>query len=351
MNSPFTSARTGPSPGPATDQPPASGSAARGYATVLALYALAGGPHMVSAVLAAVQLHGGTVPAGALRVEEVGRLIGLAVAAIWLLWLILTRPRPAGAQLPWPRVVVLVGALAVIAADEAGEFAADRSSTQVAGHLAELVIWVWLCIGAAARCGVTLQQLKPPALKRLFSKHTKAERAKGELVFYTHAAVLCTAVWLMSVLKRLPGPDLEGDQATAAGVPDLGPHLAHGIWSATVEELLATALVVGVLTAVRRPLWESLAVAALMRALPHAYLGLLPMLATLLPGITAGWLYHRYRRVIPLVLAHAAYNTLNILFGVPLLPMTVLLLLSAFWAWIATKTASPRAVSRARSVD
>lgn len=49
-----------------TNQPPTSWQAARGYATVLALYALADGPHLVDALLATVQLHGGTLPVGAL---------------------------------------------------------------------------------------------------------------------------------------------------------------------------------------------------------------------------------------------------------------------------------------------
>ncbi|MFE0357531.1 CPBP family intramembrane glutamic endopeptidase [Streptomyces nigra] len=158
------------------------------------------------------------------------------------------------------------------------------------------------------------------------------------MVFYAYAAAVCAAVLLLGVLQQLPGPSMEGDQAAAAGVPDLGPHLVHGIWSACVEELLATAVVVAVLTAARRPLWECLVVAALMRTLPHAYLGLWPMLAMLPLGITAGWLYHRYRRVIPLVLAHAAYNTLNSVFGIPLLPVLALSLAAALWAWRETRT-------------
>nr|WP_024126519.1 CPBP family intramembrane glutamic endopeptidase [Streptomyces sp. FR1]AHE39138.1 Putative CAAX amino terminal protease family protein [Streptomyces sp. FR1] len=280
------------------------------------------------------------VPVSALRVEEIGRLAGLAGAALWLLWLITTRPRPDGTETWWRRVVPLVGALTVIAADEAGEFTANNSSTQMAGHLAELVIWVWLCVEIAARWGLSFPFVilsRPTQLFRRRSKVERAARAKGEMVFFAYAAAVCAAVLLVDVLKRLPGPVLEGDQATAAGVPDLGPLLVHGIWSAFVEELLATAVVVAVLTAARRPLWEGLVVAALMRTLPHAYLGLWPMFAMLPLGIAAGWLYHRYRRVIPLILAHATFNTFNALFGVPLLPVLALMLTAAIWAWWETR--------------
>lgn len=322
-------------------QRPSSWGAAHGYAAVLTLYAFAAGPHLAGAVLAAAELYDVDVPVPALRVEEIGRLAGLAGAAVWLWWLIITRPRSDGMGHWWRRAVPLVGALTVITADEVGEFTANGTSTQIAGHLSELVIWIWLCVEVTARWGLSIQHLKLTGPKRLLRKRTKAERAtraQGEMVFYAYAAAVCAAVLLLGVLQRLPGPVLEGDQAAAAGVPDLGPHLAHGIWSACVEELLATAVVVAVLTAARRPLWECLVVAALMRTLPHAYLGLWPMLAMLPLGIAAGWLYHRYRRVIPLVLAHAAYNTLNTVLGVPLLPVLALLLAAAFWAWRATRT-------------
>ncbi|WP_405958518.1 CPBP family intramembrane glutamic endopeptidase [Streptomyces phaeochromogenes] len=334
---------------PITGRPPVSWSAARAYVLVLTLFALAGGPHLAGAVAAVVQQSGAEVPIEVLRVEEIGRLVGLAGAALWLLGLILTRPRPQGTGRPWGQVMELAYVLAVIVADEAGEFTA-HGSTQIAGHLAELVVWVWLCVEVTARCGITLQRLNLARPDRLVRKRTKAERAQkaqGELVFYAHAAAICASVFLMGVLARLPGPVLKGDQATAAGVPDLGPHLAHALWSATVEEVLATAVAVAVLTAARRPLWEVLLVTASMRALPHLYLGLWPALSVLPLGITAGWLYHRYRRVIPLVLAHATYNVVNILFGMPpLLGVCVIMLAGVGWSWLETRTVPPRSRSR-----
>ncbi|MEW2401360.1 CPBP family intramembrane glutamic endopeptidase [Streptomyces sp. NPDC046862] len=316
---------------------------------MVALFALAGGPHLAGAAVSVVQLSGRDLPVEATRIEEVGRLVGLAGAAAWLLGLILFQPRREGGGQRWRQVTVLVGALTVIVADEHGEFSPDGSSTQIAGHLTELVIWVWLCVQVTGRYGVTLQLLDRDRPVRLFRKRTTAERARnaqGELVFFAHAAAICAAVFLMGVLAQLPGPALEGDQATAAGVSSLGPHLVHAVWSVTVEEVLATAVVVAVLTAARRPLWETLAVAALMRALPHGYLGLWPALALVPLGVTAGFLYHRYGRVIPLVLAHATYNVVNILFGMPhLLVVSGLMLAGAVWAWTEVRQAPSDVIS------
>ncbi|MGW0827103.1 hypothetical protein [Streptomyces sp. NPDC002845] len=75
----------------------------------------------------------------------------------------------------------------------------------------------------------------------------------------------------------------------------------------------------------------------------HGYAAVLSLYAFvggphLAGSVTAGWLYHRYRRVIPLALAHASYNTLNSLFGVPLLPVLALTLAAAVWAWRETRT-------------
>ncbi|NBM14923.1 hypothetical protein [Streptomyces sp. GC420] len=118
-------------------QRPSSWRAAHGYAAVLTLYAFAAGPHLAGAVLAAAELYDVDVPVAALRVEEIGRLAGLAGAAVWLWWLIITRPQPDKMEHWWRRAVPLVGALTVITADEAGEFTANGTSTQIAGHLSE----------------------------------------------------------------------------------------------------------------------------------------------------------------------------------------------------------------------
>ncbi|MDX3694814.1 CPBP family intramembrane metalloprotease [Streptomyces europaeiscabiei] len=316
---------------------------------MITLFAMVGGPHLVGAAAFVVQQVGGDLPVAPLRVEEVGRLVGLSVAGAWLLGLILSRPRGETGGWPWRQVSVFVGVFAVIVADEHGEFSPDRVPTQIAGHLTELILWIWLCVEVAARCGVTFHRLDITRPAWLVRKRTKAERAKaaqGEMVFFAYAAAICASMFLAERLRLLPGPVLDGDQAAAAGVPDLGPHLAHAVWSATVEEVLATALVVAVLTAMRRPRWEALTVVALMRGLPHIYVGLWPALAFMSLGVAAGWLYLRYRRVIPLVLAHAAYNVVNIAVGLPpLLLVCALMLVGAGWSWVEARRAPADALS------
>ncbi|MGP3950927.1 lysostaphin resistance A-like protein [Streptomyces sp. 7N604] len=230
----------------------------------------------------------------------------------------------------------------MIAVDEFGVLAADGRSTQMVGHLAELVVWVWLALEVAGRWGISAEHLG------LVRGHGSRERAQAWMIGFAYA--MCTIVGMAAwtVLALVPGPVLHGDQAAAAGVPTLGAALAHGFWSAVVEELLITAVVVGVLTAARRPLWECIAVSVLMRTLPHAYVGL-PMLAVLPLGVASAWLYHRYRRVTPLVLAHASYNTFVPAWsGVPL-AVAVGTGLFATAAWMRAATAPGRTTRPSRS--
>ncbi|MFD5317550.1 type II CAAX prenyl endopeptidase Rce1 family protein [Streptomyces sp. NPDC127098] len=79
-------------------------------------------------------------------------------------------------------------------------------------------------------------------------------------------------------------------------------------WTSVVEELLLCAVVVTLLAAARRPVWEWLLVAAVLRLMPHLYLGL-SALDTLLLGAGAAWLFYRYRDVLALIAGHFTYNT------------------------------------------
>lgn len=306
------------------------------YVTVLALFALVGGGHLWGAVVAFVGLCGVPAPEWAGQAETITTQAGILGAGIWLLRLLMTRPCPAG---PWPRVwpVAVTGAtMLVITVDEAGLLTADGRSTQIVGHLAELVLWTWLAVEAAARRGLTRERLGLGSTRR---RPKRSNAAEAWLVGFACASCVVLTALLWGILRLLPGPVLRGDQGAAAGVPELGPHLVHGFWSATVEELLITAVVVGVLAAARRPLWECIAVSVLMRTLPHAYLGL-TMLAQIPLGAASAWLYHRYQRVIPLILAHAGYNALATVLPLPLVPALFVTGLLTMAAWTWTQAAS-----------
>ncbi|MFI1020015.1 CPBP family glutamic-type intramembrane protease [Streptomyces olivaceus] len=315
----------------------------RAYLTVLSLYGAVAGGHLMGAFLAFMELCGKSVPGWTRVVEGVCWLTGLACAALWLAWLIRTRPRRMR------RLVLLIGIGCVIAADEAGLLSPSRTSTQVAGRLCEIVLWVWLCIEITTRRGLTLQALSMPRPFRPLSKRCEAERRRcieWNLVFYRHAAALVVGGILAFLTTLLPGPALHADQqGAAAGVPDFWPGLIQGIWSAAIEEVLVTAAVVTILKAARRPLWEIVAVVAAMRALPHAYLGLGPVLAGLLPAAAAAWLYHRHQHVVPLIAAHTAHNTITLVvsaIGWPaVLPWLLFINVSARIAGKAAEGAQP----------
>ncbi len=282
----------------------------RAYLTVLTLYGLVAGSPLIGALRAFAQLNGTSVPDWTRTVQGICWLASLVCASLWLAWLIRTHPRRMR------RLVLLLGIGCVIAADDAGLLSPSRTSTHVAGRLCEIVLWVWLCIEITTRRGLTLQALSIARPFRPLSKRCEAERRRcieWNLVFYRHAAALVVGGILAFLTTLLPGPALPADhQASAAGVPDFWPGLVQGIWSAAIEEVLVTAAVVTVLKAVRRPLWEIVAVVAVMRALPHAYLGLGPVLAGLLPAAAAAWLYHRHQQVVPLIAAHTLHNTITL---------------------------------------
>ncbi|MFE9287822.1 CPBP family glutamic-type intramembrane protease [Streptomyces olivaceus] len=280
----------------------------RAYLTVLTLYGLVASSPLIGALRAFAQLNGTSVPDWTRTVQGTFWLASLISASLWLAWLIHTHPNRVG------RLVLLIGIGCMIAADDAGLLSPSRTSTHIAGRLCEIVLWVWLCMEITARRGLTLQTLSMQHPFRPLSKRCEAERRRcieWHYVFCRHVLALLAGGILAFLTTLLPGPALHADQqGAAAGVPDFWPGLVQGIWSATVEELLLTAVVVTVLKAARRPLWEIVAVVAVMRALPHAYLGLGPVLAGLLPAAAAAWLYHRHQQVVPLLAAHTAYNTI-----------------------------------------
>lgn len=290
---PSPSARTPP------DDPPVP--RLRAYATVLTLFTLVGGSHLIGAACDFAALSGADLPKWP---DDLAEAVGLCLAGSWLFWLLHNRPEPAAHRVR--NAAATTAILGMIAADEAGLLTSGGTSTGVVGHLTELLLWGWLAVEAAARCGVTPRQLGLVVYRRGGAR-SAAQRATGNTVGYTYAAILIVAMWGWALLKMLPGPVLRTSQAEAAGLHTLESLMAHALWSAAVEELLITGVVVAVLTTARRPLWECITVSVLMRMLPHAYAGL-PMLAVIPIGIAAAWFYHRYQRVIPLILAHAGYN-------------------------------------------
>ncbi len=51
-------------------------------------------------------------------------------------------------------------------------------------------------------------------------------------------------------------------------------------------------------------LWTTILASALIRGSYHLYQGIGPMIGNVVMGVVFGWVYHRYGRVMPLVIAH-----------------------------------------------
>ncbi|QVQ53386.1 CPBP family intramembrane metalloprotease [Spiractinospora alimapuensis] len=79
--------------------------------------------------------------------------------------------------------------------------------------------------------------------------------------------------------------------------------------SAFVEETVAVACVVLLLTAASRPTWEVAIVLVIAKALYHAYYGW-PILIMAPVTLLTAWMYWRTGRLWPIITAHAVYNGL-----------------------------------------
>ncbi|MFJ4570620.1 CPBP family intramembrane glutamic endopeptidase [Streptomyces sp. NPDC088846] len=175
---------------------------------------------------------------------------------------------------------------------------------QIIAHLAQLVLFSCLAIALCRHHGVM-----PPRTER---PQVSISRAQPVVATAAYALLL---YWLANplyqILTQIGGPVQRTDLTTASAYSGLAGFITQIIWSGTIEELVVTAAVVALL-AVRRPLWECLLVSALMRAIPHLYFGL-PALAMVALGISCAALYYRYRRVLPLVITHIAYNLITLI--------------------------------------
>ncbi|MDR2374234.1 MAG: CPBP family intramembrane metalloprotease [Bifidobacteriaceae bacterium] len=71
-----------------------------------------------------------------------------------------------------------------------------------------------------------------------------------------------------------------------------------------LEEVVAVAYLAERLTAMGWPAWAWIAGSALLRGSYHLYQGFGPFIGNVAMGLVFAWFYHRWRRVMPLVVAH-----------------------------------------------
>jgi hypothetical protein len=106
------------------------------------------------------------------------------------------------------------------------------------------------------------------------------------------------------VAAVLPGNSAE---KFSLNTPTLLFGIVHGLTAGIVEELVVVAFVVVTLRQARRPWWELTLVAVVLRGAYHIYYGT-AVLGLLIWALLMYWIYLRFRQIVPMMIAHAAYD-------------------------------------------
>jgi membrane protease YdiL (CAAX protease family) len=135
-------------------------------------------------------------------------------------------------------------------------------------------------------------------------------KRQRDLVFLWAMASMVISQHLMAVIARLAPSGAVGGFAVPTPADVLwmtayqGPTL---LTTALREEIAVVGLLVILLAAARRPVWEIFTVAVAIKLSYHFYYGI-PALGLIPFALAFVWLYHRTGRLWPLILAHATYN-------------------------------------------
>lgn len=98
---------------------------------------------------------------------------------------------------------------------------------------------------------------------------------------------------------------------TALSAANLGDYwwsvpvlLLSAVRHAVLEEVLMLGFLFTYAKKLHLGLWTTIIGSALIRGSYHLYQGVGPMIGNMLMGVVFGWVYHKYGRVMPLVIAH-----------------------------------------------
>ena len=98
---------------------------------------------------------------------------------------------------------------------------------------------------------------------------------------------------------------------TAISAANLGDYwwsvpvlLLSAVRHAVLEEVLMLGFLFSYARKLRLGLWTTIIGSAVIRGSYHLYQGAGPMIGNMLMGVVFGWAYHKYGRVMPLVIAH-----------------------------------------------
>ncbi|QID34346.1 CPBP family intramembrane metalloprotease [Streptomyces albus] len=304
--------------------------------TVLGLYLLAAAAKLWHNVVAFLGLCGLPVPDPELFTKvEIGlTAVSLAGTTLWLVRL-LDPPRRGSEEKARRRVLAadLAAVLAILAGLGLLVPALHAAAIGMALHSG---LVVWLAIVLVARSGV-----RPGAFGLPTTWRPRAPRPVSVLITLTALGVFVLESCLAAVLATLPGP--QGGQPPAEGWTEL----VDSARSAPIEELVVTAAAIMLLARAGVRPATCVLISVLMRTVPHIYLGW-QALAVLPLGLALAALYLRYRRVMPLIAAHAAWNAMPFLPGwtIAALPVVTLLTIVGTLAALTLVVRGPRADDR-----
>lgn len=155
------------------------------------------------------------------------------------------------------------------------------------------------------------------------------------------AIVLGAVVITALSARRFPFPTHTG--------PNLLIELLHSMQAGPLEEIVVLGFVVTTLQQARRPLWEVVAIALVLRDAFHVYYGWGALGIFVWASIFI-WLYLRFRTLIPLIIVHSTWDVFGVLaqyyhaIGIVLFLGILTLLSVASTTWIVVRSANKNTV-------
>jgi hypothetical protein len=219
----------------------------------------------------------------------------IAASGSWLLWLAYRHKRPWWQCLA-AGLVAVVGLLALPLTS--GTVDIPRAVVETA---AEIVL-----VGAVAR-DAGISPRKQLGYMPRWAKNRAGRYQALEVFVLAVAGFIWTdiAAWVMGLIPAIPQPTKP--QIKLLGYDNMADLAIRSAMAGPHEEVLLTAALTIFLLAARRPIWEIAIVAAVLRIIPHMYLGV-PCLCVAIFAVCNVRLYARSRRIAPIVAAHMVTN-------------------------------------------
>lgn len=232
-------------------------------------------------------------------------LVAAMAVGIVLVW---RRPcLPGGGSLTGPRRIAATTLFVVVVA--AGWWELHRAQTlAMSGDLRLNLLHLSVLVPVMA---VVMWALDGPTLPELGLR-----RKTGRHLAQAHGALTVSllglaAAWaVLQFIANEFAPIVVDDPVGYGGMQSGSYLIGWYVVNAVLEETVCTAWLVALLHRAGRPRWEIYALAAAFRISFHLYMGLNGLAAGVF-AVTNVYVYERTRRLVPLIVAHAAYDALT----------------------------------------